>query len=447
MEEVVEEINMNLRNLCLKILEEIENDKKFINEVIDDYFYLYSLEPKEKAFINKIINGTTEYKIKLDYIINRFSKVKTDKLKKPILYILRMSVYQMLYLDFIPISAVINEAVKLTKKRKMINLAGFVNGVLREISRNLDTITYPDYSIYYSFPSWLFDYLVKQYNIEIIKEVLEDSLKIPKISIRPNRLKCTKEELIKALELENINFINGTLLDDALKLEATGMITKINAFKDGLFQIQDESSMLVGKIASPNSDDIVLDICAAPGGKTTHLAELMDNKGKIYSRDISDRKIALIEENCNRLGITNVILKKHDAILLDEELIDKVNVLIADVPCSGLGIIKKKPDIKYNVTLEGIENLIKIQRNILKTSSKYVKIGGSLIYSTCTINKEENHKNIEWFLNENKNFEIAPLDYSYPNQIKTDDDLGYLQLLPINEISDGFFIAKLKRMF
>lgn len=440
------EISINLRNLCLKILEEIENDKKFINEVLDDYFYLYTLSQQEKAFINRVVYGTIEYKIKLDYIIDIYSKVKTKKLKKPILLILRMSIYQMLYMDNVPVSAIINEAVKLTKKRKMTNLSGFVNGVLREISRNINNLNYSNYSVQFSFPKWLIDYLTEQYEIEIIKAILEDSLKTPKLTIRPNRLKCSKDELIKLLEIEYIYSSEGNLLDYALKLNTSGSINSIKAFGDGLFQIQDESSMLVGEIANPKENDTVLDVCAAPGGKTTHLAELMNNKGIIYSRDISDKKINLIKENCFRLGITNVICSNHDATVLDEALVDKMDIVISDVPCSGLGIIKKKPDIKYNVSLEGITNLIQIQREILNISSRYVKIGGTLIYSTCTINRFENHNNIEWFLNQNKNFELIPLNFNYPNQIKTRDDKGYLQLLPINEISDGFFIAKMKRM-
>jgi 16S rRNA (cytosine967-C5)-methyltransferase len=447
-------ITINLRNVCLKILEELETSNIFINDALEGHFNMLTLTQQEKAFINRVIYGTVEYEIKIDYIINQFSKVKTNKLKKPILLILRMSIYQMLFMEHVPHSAAIDESVKLVKKRKMVNLAGFVNGVLRNVSRNIASINYPNediskseyLSIMYSFPKWLVEYLLEQYDYIIVREILEDSLKIPRLCIRHNAIKGSRDELLKSLAEDQLIVSEGHLLPYAYYLEGVGAIKNLKAFQKGLFQVQDESSMLVGEIAGPKDSDVILDVCAAPGGKTTHLAQMMHNNGKIYSRDLSDRKILKIKENCSRLGIANVEISKQDATVSDLDLENKVDIVLTDVPCSGLGIIKKKPDIKYNVSLEGISSLIKVQREILNVASKYVKIGGVLIYSTCTINNWENGKNIEWFLDNNSNYELIPIDYELKNGLNTAKDKGFLQLLPINEVSDGFFIAKMKRM-
>lgn len=443
-------ISINLRNQCLKILEEEAQTHCFINDILEGYFNMLTLEQHEKAFINRIVYGTIEYKIKLDYIINLFSNTQTKKLKLPILILLRMSIYQMLYMDQVPHSAIINEAVNLVKKRKMSNLSGFLNGVLRNISRNISSIEYPNelkapneyLSVYYSFPRWLIDYLLEQYDYKTLKAILEDSLKTPLICIRHNPLKGSWEELVDSLGDEGITIKESHILPYAMYLEGTGSIKQLKSFQNGLFQIQDESSMIVGEIASPKEGHHLIDVCAAPGGKTTHCAQMMNNKGKIIARDISDKKLKRIEENYIRLGITNIILEKHDATKLDISLVDTMDIVLTDVPCSGLGIIKKKPDIKYNVTHEGIESLIEIQRSILETSARYVKKEGILIYSTCTINRKENDDNISWFLEKHKNFEKIPLDFDEINR----NDRGFLQILPINELADGFFIAKLKRM-
>lgn len=447
-------IPINLRNICLKILEELETNNIFINEALEGHFNMLTMTQQEKAFVNRVVYGTVENEIRIDYIIDQFSKLKANKLKKPILLILRMSIYQMLFMEHIPHSAAIDEGVKLVKKRKMINLAGFVNGVLRNVSRNIASINYPNeelnkseyLSIMYSVPKWLVDYLIAQYDYNIVKEIFKDSLKTPKLCIRYNHLRGSRDELLKSLKEDQLIVSEGHILPYAYYLENVGAIKSLKAFQKGLFQVQDESSMLVSEIANPKESDTVLDVCAAPGGKTTHMAQIMNNNGKIYSRDVSERKLFMINENCSRLGISNVDISRQDATILDLNLENKIDIVLTDVPCSGLGIIKKKPDIKYNVSLEGISSLIKVQREILNTACKYVKIGGTLIYSTCTINTHENDENIEWFLENHSNYELIPIEYDLKDDLNTAKDKSFLQLLPINEVSDGFFIAKMKRM-
>lgn len=440
---------MNIRNYALKILEEFENKKGYINELLDDYFFMYEMSEQNKAFLNRLVYGVVENIYKLDYIINHFSKTPTNKMKLPIKIVLRLSVYQMLYMNSIPDRAIIDEAVKLIKKRKMNNLSGFINGVLRNISRNKDSITYPDesdaleyFEIMFSIPRWLSEMLLQQYDFSLIKKVFEDSLDSPSLTIRINEAKTNKNELISILSKEKINVKNGNL-PYSLYIENTGDIKAHESFKNGLFFVQDESSMLVAEAAKPLQDiSLIMDLCAAPGGKTTHLAQLTQDKIRITARDISEKKLEKISENINRLQLKSIELKKWDASVLDEEYIRRADLVIADVPCSGLGVIKKKPDIKYNINKQGIENLKILQKKILETASEYVKKDGILIYSTCTINKEENQDNINEFLAQHKEFSIVPLD-NQENNINTD---GFLQLLPINNQSDGFFIAKIKRM-
>lgn len=448
--------NINLRQASLKILEEIYNENIFLKEAIHNYFSFYQLEKQQRAFINRVVSGTIENQIKIDYIINQFSKVKTKKLKKPILYILRISVYQIFYMDSVPDNAICNEAVKLAKKRKLGSLASYTNGVLRNIMRNKELIKYPSeknspfefLSIEYSIPLWLINYLSKQYSYDELKNICIESNRIPNITIRCNNIKIPEKEMLKSLKMENVEVNEGSIICYAYKISGFDKIADLKSFQKGYFQIQDESSMLVAEVASPEENNVILDLCAAPGGKTTHIAQLLNNNGTIYSRDISDDKLEKIYENCKRLGIENVVISKNDATVFDENLQNEVDIVIADVPCSGLGIISKKPDIKYNVTEEGIRNLINIQRNILDTASDYVKEDGTLIYSTCTINKEENIENIRYFLDKHSNFILDDIKF---DEDKVDKSLitfenKCIQLLPNSNISDGFFIAKLKRI-
>lgn len=445
-------MDINLRKLTLKILEDIYNNQTFINDAINHHFDEIDLDKQQRSFVSKIVNGTLDNQIKLDYIINQFSKVKVKKLKRPILYVLRMSIYQLLYMDSIPDSAVCNEAVKLVKKRKMGNLSGYVNGVLRSISRNINDIEFPSeendpntfLSITYSFPMWLINYLLQQYDYKVVKQICEDSIKAPRICIRHNSIKCSIDELLSSLDKENITYEKGNILPYAYYIHGVNQLSRLESFNNGFFQVQDESSMLVGEVAGPKQNDTIIDVCAAPGGKTTHLADLMKNTGKIYSRDVSNKKLKLIEDNCRRLGIKNTEISNFDATLLDQRLIESADIVVTDVPCSGLGIMKKKPDIKINVTEEGIKSLIKIQRMIMSICSNYVKKDGVMIYSTCTINYKENYENVQWFLKNNDNFRVEAIEIRELSNVV--DYNGTIQLLPIHNISDGFYIAKLRRM-
>ncbi|WP_099468555.1 16S rRNA (cytosine(967)-C(5))-methyltransferase RsmB [Konateibacter massiliensis] len=446
--------SVNERELILGILLEVTEREAYshliIRNVLDKYQYL---DKQERAFITRVSEGTIENMILLDYIINSFSKVKTNKMKPVIRNILRMSVYQLKFMDSVPDSAVCNEAVKLAVKKGFHSLKGFVNGVLRNISRGLDEIEYPSeeknreeyLSVLYSMPRWIVDKWLEEYDYTQVKSMLEGFFEKNGTTIRCNMSKISPEELKAALEKENITVASSKILNYAFEISDYNRINKIAAFEKGLFQVQDISSMLVVEAAGIREGNYVLDICAAPGGKSLHAADRLNGSGHVEARDLTENKIALIKENIDRSGFANITAKQFDARIYDETTKEKADVVIADLPCSGLGVIGKKTDIKYKMTPDKQKELVKLQREILHTAAEYVKPGGVLIYSTCTINKEENIDNVNWFI-ENHSFFAESIEKYISPALKCDTaEDGYIQLLPDNGETDGFFIARLKK--
>lgn len=436
--------------ILLKVLEEGEYTSAVIPGVLKNYQYL---EKNERAFLTRLCEGTIERMIELDYIINQFSKVKSQKMKPVIRNVLRMSVYQMKYMNQVPNSAACNEAVKLVRKKGFSGLSGFVNGVLRNISRNLDTITYPKeekepekyLSVCYSMPEWIVEMWVKEYGYAIAKKMLETSMEERPTVIRCNTGKVSVEELVKSLEQEGVTVEQGMYVDTALRISNYDYLEGLDSFQKGWFTVQDESSMLVSLAADLKKGFQVLDVCAAPGGKSLHAAQLLEGTGKVYARDLTLQKISRIEENSKRLGINNIEIKTWDARVLDKDKTSKADVVFADLPCSGLGVIGKKNDIKYKVTKEGIKNLVNLQREILSVAREYVKLGGTLIYSTCTVNALENEENVKWIC-EQEDFVLESLEPFLPESLWNDHTKeGYLQLLPGLVKTDGFFLARLRK--
>lgn len=448
------EVNVNTREIALGILMDITENNNFSHTVISKTLSQYQhLEKQDRALITRICEGTVERLITLDYILNQYSNVKVNKMKPFIRNLLRMSVYQIKYMDQIPDSAACNEAVKLAKKRGFFNLSGFVNGTLRNIIRNPEKGELPGedkdkknyLSIQYSVPIWLVEVLLKQYGYKTVKQMFEASFKDKKTTIRCNLNKVTVKELVENLEKTGVSTESGSYLPYALKIGGYNYLNQLEPFQKGLFLVQDESSMLVGAVSGVKEGDTVIDVCAAPGGKSLHVAELLHSTGQVFSRDISEYKVNLIRENVNRLGIKNISLYVQDALMLDKDSINKADIVIADLPCSGLGVFGKKPDIKYNMTKEKITDLVSIQREILAVVHQYVKMGGCLIYSTCTVNREENEENIRWFT-ENYPFNLENLEDFLPNKLWNETTKkGYIQLVPGVHDTDGFFIAKLRR--
>lgn len=403
---------MDSRDIALNILMDIETKDTFSSIAISKALSKVQFEDKlGRAFVTRLAEGVMEQKITLDYVINQFSKTKINKCKPLIRCLLRMGTYQILYMDGVPDSAACNESVKLAKKHGFGSLSGFVNGVLRNIARNKDNIPEPSkdkdsteyMSIKYSTPKWLCEKMKKDYPDQY-KQILEGSFADRDTSIRVNTTKITRDDLKKLIETGDITVEYGSYDDKALLVSGYDFIKKIPGYRQGYFSVQDESSMCAVRAADIKPGDIVIDVCAAPGGKTTCAAEYLNGKGKIYSMDISMDKLTLIEDNVSRLGFDNVEIRCHDATKPLKDM--KADVVIADLPCSGLGIIGRKNDIKYRIKEEQLNELRELQRQILNVVSEYVVSGGTLLYSTCTINPDENQNNVAWFLENKQEYKL-----------------------------------------
>lgn len=444
---------INERELILGILLEITRDGEYAHIALRNTLSKYQyLEKRERAFITRVVEGTLEHMMEIDYIINQFSKVKVNKMKPVIRTILRSAVYQILYMDSVPNSAVCNEAVKLAAKKGFVNLKGFVNGVLRNIDRNVNDIQYPkqdnmvEYlSIKYSMPTWILEKWKKSYDWETIERILQGFLQEKGTIIRCNLNRISKEDLKKKLEAEGVTVTQHPYLEYALEISRYDYLGDLESFEDGDFQVQDLSSMLVAEIAAPKEGDYVIDVCAAPGGKSLHIADKLHGTGHVEARDLTDYKVDLIWDNIERSQMKNVEAVRHDALVYDEDSKEKADIVIADLPCSGLGVIGKKADIKYKMTEEIQRELAKLQKNILQIVHRYVKPGGTLVYSTCTINEEENMENVRWFLQQNPEFESVSVEPVLCEELKKSVKEGCLQLLPGIHESDGFFIAAFRK--
>ena len=423
------------RELALAVLLEIERGEKShiaLRQVLEKYQYLGK---QERAFLTRLCEGTTERRIELDYIINQFSKVKTDKMKPVIRNLLRCAVYQMEYMDQVPTSAACNEAVNLAVKKGFKSLKGFVNGVLRNIARNLEKISYPDenntaeyFSIKYSMPLWIVEQWLADYGKEQTEQILQSFYLERPTTIRVNENRMSRAELKKKLEEEGVTVEEHSQVASALLISGYDYLGALESFRNGAFQVQDAASILVAESAGIKTGDYVIDVCAAPGGKALHAAQLLEGSGHVEARDLTENKVELIRENICRMGFENVEAIQQDATVYDAASALKADVLIADLPCSGLGVLGKKTDLKYKMTPEQEKELAELQREILAAVHDYVKPGGTLVYSTCTIWRSENEENTRWFL------ECFP-EYSLENE---------KQIFPSRE-TDGFYIAVLKR--
>lgn len=442
----------NSREIVMEILVDIHQNEAYSNKSIDRHLNS-SITSQDENLIRELVYGVLENKIYIDYIISKASKIKIKKIHYQILEILRTGIYQILFTDRIPDSAAVNEAVNLTKKYGHKGTIGFVNGVLRSISRDKDRFTQIDekdivkyISIKYSHQEYMVKRWVKAFGEEFTEGLCKSNNEKPLLNIRVNTLKITKDKLIKRLENNGYEVKEAKYAKDCLIILNPFRITELIDFKEGYFTIQDESSILVGQIIDPQENTLILDICAAPGGKSTHLAQLLNNKGRIISRDIYDHKIELIMENSKRLGIKIIEAEIHDAMELDVSLVDKVDYCLLDAPCSGLGLIKRKPEIKLNRSEADINNLVELQKNIIDVAKKYVKNGGYLVYSTCTVEDEENIILIRDFLEKNPEFSLVSIENVFSNKEGlTSLKEGYIQLYPNVHGTDGFFIAKMIR--
>ena len=465
---------VNEREIVLAVLLEVTENGQFSHIILRDVLSKYQyLEKRERAFITRVTEGTLEHMIEIDYILDRFSKVKVKKMKPVIREILRSAVYQMKYMDSVPDRAVCNEAVKLAVRKGFSGLRGYVNGVLRSVARGLNSVEYPkekmeELSVRYSCPKWILDLWGRTYDTEVIEKMLNDFQQEKPVTIRCCLNQGTPEELKERLEAEGVTVVPHPYLPYAFQISGYDHLSELAAFQEGLFTVQDISSMLVAEIASPEAGAQVIDVCAAPGGKALHAAEKLmlaegkradgntngnangngtrDIFGHVEARDLTETKVELIRENIERTGLTNISAVCRDASEPDQQSAGSADLVIADLPCSGLGVIGKKPDLKYKASPDGIESLVRLQRKILSCTQSYVKPGGTLVYSTCTVNPAENIDNVHWFLKQYPEFSLDDIHERLCPELRDSViEEGCIQLLPGVHKSDGFFIARLVR--
>lgn len=427
------------RNIALKSLYEINIKQAYSNIVLDKFIN----ENREKLsnldinFISELVYGVVTWKLTLEYIIQKYSKTKIKKMSDWVKNILYLGSYQILFLDKVPKSAAVNESVNLCKKYNFKSV-GLVNAILRKIEKSdyeeINTITnsITRISLKYSMPEWIVKKFCDEYGNEEAANICQNLNLRPNISVRLNRLK-DKIELGEKGILEDFRVITGTK-----------NITKTKEYIEGNITIQDEAAGLSSFILAPKEGEMVLDACSAPGGKTTYLAELMCNQGNIVAWDIYEERLKQVKQNAKRLGINIIQTEVHDATKLKEDYVERFDKILLDVPCLGLGVIRRKPDIKWNRQENNIKEISDIQFNILKTCSKYLKKNGTLVYSTCSMLKEENDAIIEKFIKD-ENFEIVDIDKQIPKEFSKITTNNMVQFLP-SQKHDGFFITMLKKI-
>lgn len=445
-------IQINPREIAAQAMTEIMDEGAYNNMALRRLLKQNgALSAQDRALVTEIVNGTLRNLYFIDHVINQFSKTKTEKMKPWILAVLRTAVYQMHFMK-IPNSAACNEAVKLIEARGLGMLKGFVNGVLRTIGREAENIILPKEGtaeflcIQYSHPLWVIRMWIAYFGYEETEKLCLANNVSPDVTIRVNTLQ-TKRALLRAtLEKAGTVVKEGHIVAECLHLKKTSDIGGSRDFRAGLFHVQDESSQLAVKIMDPQKGEAILDLCAAPGGKSFTIAQYMENKGSLVCGDIYEHKVDLILQGAERLGITIIEPRQQDATQWNEDYADRFDRVLVDAPCSGLGLMGKKPDIRLKKNGDEIDALVPIQREILENAAKYVKPGGVLVYSTCTLCKKENEKNVEWFLKNHPDFVTEDITEYLPKELWQETAKeGHITLLPHISKTDGFFIAKLRR--
>ncbi|NMB33849.1 MAG: 16S rRNA (cytosine(967)-C(5))-methyltransferase RsmB [Clostridium sp.] len=442
------------RKTALEILYDIDKKGAYSNISLNRILSTRELRDIDRAFITDIVYGTLNKRLTIDYLIEQYSRIKIKRLSPWVLNILRMGIYQLVFMDKVPASAACNESVKLAKKFGHSASSRYVNAVLRNIARNIADLPYPTkegditkyLSIMHSYPEWMVQRWLKRFGEKFTEEFLKAGNEVPPFTIRVNTLKVSKGDLAVLLADNGFRVKDGNYINEALIIENPTAIKDINGFSKGYFQVQDESSMLVSRVLDPKPGQLVIDVCGAPGGKSTHIAQLMNNEGLVVSRDIYEHKTELIDKACSRLGINIIKTEIFDAAISDEALTGKADRVLVDAPCTGFGIIRRKPDIKWTRKSDDKEKLAGIQNKILYAASKYVRNGGVLVYSTCTVEPEENEGIVKKFIHNNEDFHLEDVSSYISEGFKNyNPDSGCMQLYPNVHGTDGFFIAKMVR--
>ena len=436
-------------NMLLLTLKDGTPAHLVLNQTLQNYQYA---DKHSRAFISRLYRGVLEYQITLDDWISRFVTSKKNRIKLQMMIILRIGAFQILFMDHVPDAAACNEAVKLAKKHGFRHLSGFVNGVLRNIARFKNEPVLPDadqepvrfLSLKYSLPLWLAQMWYDRYGLEGCSMMGQYMLSTGILSLRVRDMK-ELSSVTADLKGRGIRVLPGTIMPQAIRIEGYDHLGSLEVFRQGKCTVQDEGAMLAAAASGAEPGMRIIDVCAAPGGKSIHLADMLSGSGSVSSRDLTAAKVSRIEENLHRCHADTVTAMVWDALVLRQEDIGTADIVMADLPCSGLGVIGKKPDIKQRMTHDQIMQLAGLQRDILSVCQQYVKPGGILLYATCTVSEEENEKNMRWF-EANFPFELTSLDPFIPEHLQGETTRqGYLQILPGQYDSDGFFIARFKR--
>lgn len=437
----------NVRDAALSILLAVDKNQAYSNLLLNETIKRHKIEAKDRALLTELTYGTLQHKMTLDYYLEPFIRGCIDHWVR---WLLRISLYQMQYLTRIPAHAAVNEAVEIAKRRGHRGIASTVNGILRSVLRqgvpSINDIENPieRLAIETSHPIWLVQRFVNNYGLEVATGMLHENNVPPIQTVRVNTTKVTVEQAMAELEEEGLTAKQSDVIPECLHV-TNGQPARTNAFKEGHITIQDESSMIPANVLKPSPGMRVLDMCAAPGGKTTHLAEIMKNEGSILATDLHPHKLDLIDHNTERLGLDIIETAPIDGRKAPKFLqAESYDAILVDAPCSGLGVMRRKPDIKYTKREEDLENLQTIQLALLDAATKVLKIKGKLVYSTCTVDKQENEGTVNAFLAAHPEMEAIQLE-SLPTKLAEKQANGMLQVFPQDFGSDGFFVAAFRK--
>ena len=434
------------RGTAVKVLNRVERTDSYLDKVLDAELRSGELNDLDKGLLTELVHGVLRWQNRLDWVLNGFSHGNFAKSEINIKNTLRVSLYQILFLERIPHAAAVNEGVEFIKRIRGEKPAGLVNAVLRNIIRNIEGIRYPDpaedrvqyMAVFYSHPHWMVKRWLERFGQESTERLLMANNERPGMFLRINRLKTSVEDFIARLDAQQIPYTRSSLLPHFVRVKTLSGIGQMDLFRNGMFTIQDESAALPCQLLDPHPGDRVIDMCAAPGGKTTNMAEMMNNRGEIIALDKYEAKLQLIRASCERLGVRIADLRVADASTFEAPLADRV---LLDAPCSGLGTLSKKPDMKWKRDLSDIRKLAAMQEAMMESAARLLKPGGALVYSTCTMEPEENEEIITAFLSRHPEFSLDRADRFLPSDVVTQD--GYVATQPHVHFMDGSFAARL----
>ncbi len=436
------------RGTAIKILNRVERTDAYLDKLLDSELRATDISDVDKSLLAEIVHGVIRWQGRLDWILNGFTHGNFIKSEINLKNALRVALYQILFLNHVPHYAAVNEAVEFVKNIRGTKLADFVNAVLRNIIRTLDGIHYPKeeedlsqyLAVYYSHPQWMVKRWLQRFDRAEVEKLLVANNEVPTLTLRINKLKTDPAQFLSLLDQQHITYQGSSLIDYFLKVKSLSAISHLNIFQKGLFSIQDESAALPILLLDPQPGETIIDLCAAPGGKTTFLAERMNNTGVIYAVDKYESKLNLIQTSCTRLGITNVRITAADALELSLPPVQKI---ILDVPCSGLGVLRKKPDIKWKREQEDIPRLAALQMKLLERSAQLLQPGGVIVYCTCTTEPEENSHVVRAFLSLHPEFRLEHADKFVNHAVVSEE--GFIETYTHRQHIDGSFAARLRK--